>query len=406
MSRHGGHDDPDFGSDSFLDIIANIVGILIILIVIAGVKVARQPPAAAVAVTETEPVVTAPANSPTLPDSRRFHPDPGIIRLSASQLHLLKENARTAAEQTSHLRQEHAALQSTSTELGRQLTDARRQSAELDAKMTTFGRQTAQSAANHAVVAEDVNGLRGTVASLQKQTADEEKRHQMLLTATRRVYDRQAAADAQLKQISEHTRRLQEVIEQKRVESAAPVEHLEHRLSPVVRAGSEQELHFRLRNGQISWVPIEPLLEQLKRQVMNRAGVIQRFGRYEGVCGPVGGYTMKYAVTRHTPSLLEGLNAGSGGLRIAVSRWTVTPDQSLQAESVDEALKFGSRFRQVAEAADLDALMTVWLYAADFVHFRRLREFGHSLGLRVAARPLPEDAEITGSPAGSRSSGQ
>ena len=32
-----------FGSDSFLDVIANIVGILIILIVIAGVKVGRMP---------------------------------------------------------------------------------------------------------------------------------------------------------------------------------------------------------------------------------------------------------------------------------------------------------------------------------------------------------------------------
>jgi hypothetical protein len=35
--------DTEFGSDSFLDIVANVVGILIILIVVAGVRVSRAP---------------------------------------------------------------------------------------------------------------------------------------------------------------------------------------------------------------------------------------------------------------------------------------------------------------------------------------------------------------------------
>ncbi|MCA9085200.1 MAG: hypothetical protein KDA81_14145, partial [Planctomycetaceae bacterium] len=42
MSRRSAESSQEFGSDSFLDIIANIVGILIILIVLAGLKVARQ----------------------------------------------------------------------------------------------------------------------------------------------------------------------------------------------------------------------------------------------------------------------------------------------------------------------------------------------------------------------------
>lgn len=43
MSRRSRRDEIGFGSDSFLDIIANIVGILIILIVIAGVRVSQAP---------------------------------------------------------------------------------------------------------------------------------------------------------------------------------------------------------------------------------------------------------------------------------------------------------------------------------------------------------------------------
>ena len=38
MSRRRSSGDQEFGSDSFLDIIANIVGILIILIVVAGLR--------------------------------------------------------------------------------------------------------------------------------------------------------------------------------------------------------------------------------------------------------------------------------------------------------------------------------------------------------------------------------
>ena len=45
MSRRSVKTEQEFGSDSFLDVIANIVGILIILIVIVGLKVARQPAA-------------------------------------------------------------------------------------------------------------------------------------------------------------------------------------------------------------------------------------------------------------------------------------------------------------------------------------------------------------------------
>ena len=53
MSRRRNYDPPAFGSDSFLDIVANIVGILIILMVVVGVRASRAPvslPTAAIVV--------------------------------------------------------------------------------------------------------------------------------------------------------------------------------------------------------------------------------------------------------------------------------------------------------------------------------------------------------------------
>ena len=43
MSRRRPKGELQFGSDSFLDVVANIVGILIILIVIAGLRVGQMP---------------------------------------------------------------------------------------------------------------------------------------------------------------------------------------------------------------------------------------------------------------------------------------------------------------------------------------------------------------------------
>ena len=43
MSRRTQRPELEFGSDSFLDVVCNIVGILIILIVVVGVRLQRQP---------------------------------------------------------------------------------------------------------------------------------------------------------------------------------------------------------------------------------------------------------------------------------------------------------------------------------------------------------------------------
>jgi len=391
MSRRRNDEDPEFGSDSFLDIIANIVGILIILIVVAGVKVARQP-----------------VQSAEVPVSAIDVIDP-IRGPSISEEQLLSIQADTEHEnrQTTLLQKELIQLQERSAELTEETFYVQKKVVELDVTTVSYRQQIEQSDTDLVSQHADVEELRQHVKFLQDQSADEESEREAISTASQLAYDRQATADLGLKDAAAQTRKLKELIEEQQAAVVPEGERLLHRLAPVVRTAGEQELHFRLSSGRISWVPIEPLLEHLKRQVSNRGGVIRRFGRYEGVCGPVGGFVMKYAVERQAASLLNGMHGGiSTGFRIAVTRWTVTPTVSLRAETVDEALKFGSRFRQIAEAADVDATMTVWLYPTEFAHFRKLREFGHALGLRVAARPLPANAEITGSPGGSRSSAQ
>ncbi|MEI6540914.1 MAG: hypothetical protein WCO86_15525, partial [Planctomycetota bacterium] len=62
MGRRSQRPELEFGSDSFLDVICNIVGILIILIVVVAVKVERQP------IAEAEALANAAQAVPIIPD--------------------------------------------------------------------------------------------------------------------------------------------------------------------------------------------------------------------------------------------------------------------------------------------------------------------------------------------------
>ena len=55
MSRRKPREEMEFGSDSFLDVVANVVGILIILMVLAGILAKTAP----VNLTEEEPAPAA-----------------------------------------------------------------------------------------------------------------------------------------------------------------------------------------------------------------------------------------------------------------------------------------------------------------------------------------------------------
>ena len=139
---------------------------------------------------------------------------------------------------------------------------------------------------------------------------------------------------------------------------------------------------------------------------MTRRTAVMRFNQFDGVVGPVDGYTMSYTVEKDGPSTLEALQSGDGITRLNVTRWTITPDESLVAETIEEAVRPGSRYRQRIETALPDSVVTMWVYPDSFKGFSTLREVAHGLQLRVAARPLPEGTPIVGSPSGSRSTAQ
>lgn len=356
MARRHREEGPSLESDSFLDVVANIVGILIILIVIVGVRVGQS------ASEPGEPVgATEPAHAPVVA------PRPVIVRIPAA-LPIVPEPSSellaaldSAASETDRLRRERLALSSQAEELDSSVAAV---SAEADdasvAQIALADRLDSVEREGQIVVAE-LDDLRSTLAGLGRQIADA---------------------------------------------PAEKVTVLKHRLNPIGREVRGDELHFRLAEGRVARVPIDELVARLKPEIERQKEWIARYRRHQGRIGPIEGFSMDYVVERERLGVVEELRYGVQMMRIGVTGWKVTPDAGLVTESVDEALRSESRFMSALRLADEKATLTFWVYPDSFAAYRRLQEFAHEEGFDVAARPLPHGVPIAGSPNGSRSSSQ
>ena len=384
MSRRAQRPELEFGSDSFLDVVCNIVGILIILIVVVGVKVDRQPK---VGISD----VTSEAQA------QRVH--------QASEMASRQQTLGKWQESEVQLSQKLKSLQADSERAQQQIRKTMEEQ-ELERQQLAVQREKSSRMQKQVTDLEsDRAALGARVVSLQKAIDEKGEKArqvgQVLATAIIAEQD----LDEELRTTVIETQRLKEVLEET-TQAAVPRDVMQHRLSPVTKPVEKDELHFRISNGRISQVPLDQLLERLKAQVRSRSTTVMRFNQFEGTVGPVNGYTMTYTVEKEGPSTLEALQSGDGRTRVNVSRWTIEPVESLVDETFDEAIRPGSRYRQGIETAVPDTVVTMWIYPDSFIGFAALREVAHGLQLRVAARPLPAGTPIVGSPSGSKSTAQ
>lgn len=399
MSRRTQRGELEFGSDSFLDVVCNIVGILIILIVVVGVRVQRQPPRPAEAMTEL------PRSSQT--DLSQQHKE--VAERERVQVAALT----TAADRRDELTRSRQQLQLESSQLEADLQRAVAEAAAVEQELAEVRQQQAardaagreQSSRRSRQLASERSALQARIASLTKslENTGTQKRH--LEAALVSVQDKQQQAEQSRQGTLVETQRLEELLEDLS-HRTQPASRLEHRLSPVTRAVEADEYHFRLEQGRISRIPLNELLERLKAQVLSRRSAILKFNQFEGAVGPVGGYSMKYTVEKEGPSPMEALQTGDGRIRVNVSRWEIVPEESRIEETVEAAVQPGARFREQLETCPPDAVITLWVYEDSFAGFPPIRELAHSLSLRIAARPLPPGSPIVGSPNGSRSTAQ
>lgn len=367
-----------FGSDSFLDIIANIVGILIILIVIAGLRVAQQPVVLSTSAAPTSDGASNPAGRSRIVDP---------IALDPSFTVALKLPDRLPVDETPELPrviEPDDKLVSNTVQLEEELNQLTARASRLKAE---YGAQAEEARELNEQLAVARKNLNAMTAQLRARIDDETELKQEL-----------QKKKAELKELQ---RQLVDVETQ-----SENVQVIRHRLTPIGRVVEQKELHFRVHQGRVSYVPIEELLERLKVQVQRQKNWLTKFHRHEGFVGPIEGFSMTYVVERQTLSFVDQMRHGSGLMRIAVSEWVLDPEPDLVSESAATALRRDSRFFHRLQQADGPTVVTFWVYADSFEAYRQLRDFAHQQGFQVAGRPLPEGIRIAGGPRGSRSSAQ
>ncbi|MEM6329737.1 MAG: hypothetical protein AAF790_05765 [Planctomycetota bacterium] len=337
------------GQDSFLDIVANIVGILILLVMVVGLRaasVAGGEPAEGA--TEAQ---TAEADGGDTPD------EPPVSEQDVERA------VRLALA-------ERAELQS-------KVVRAVNSRAELELR----DQERVHLATLVAAVEQEIEEQR------EKMNADD-----------RRDFDLRAKLGAAEFELEELAR------ERIALASAEPeVEQVESLPTPLAMRVSTDELHVRLAVGRAKLIPIDRLLEAAKRNMRENAWRLNAQPSVELWVGPIDGFRMVYQLQKHQVASPQGTQT-----YIAASAWQIHPEAADAGEPVAEAVLPGSGLmRRIARAgAGKPPTITVWTYPDSFGEFRELKRALFEAGYSVAGRPLPAGELIGGSPNGTKSAAQ
>jgi hypothetical protein len=328
------------GQDSFLDIVANLVGILIILVIVIGVR-AKD---AMLDVADTE-----------------------VVQSELDKASKDAEAARRSAQ----------AVEADILDLEAKIN---RQDLEI-----AFRRR-------------ERDKVQMLVAQVDQAIA--ERRDELSLAEQQR-FDAQSAVLAARQELETVQVSLQVV-----QNSAAPVTVIEHLPTPMAKTVFGKELHFRLHQGRLAFVPWDEFVERLPAEVRQKVWRLKKQPELAETFGPIGGfwirYTLKRVVYQHATGMGIAVQRG-----VELEKFILIPVDEEMGEPLADALESDSQFRAILAANQAEATtITVWTYPDSFDEFRELKRFLFENKYLTASRPLSFDTPIGGSPHGTRSSAQ
>jgi hypothetical protein len=353
MSRRRRLQREHFSFDSFLDLVTNVVGIIIRLILVVWVGARTYA---------------------TLPE------------------HLRRPKATAAA-----LAQPKPADDPLSAELERQ----RRALADAQKRLLDQLRQLDLAKESELKTGQELSALEG-------------KRHELELV--RGEIDKQAAergnsvktAVLTLADLEKRRTKLMEEI--KELEKQPPAKKTLHYRTPVSQPVHAEQLHFECRYGKVAFVDIQTMLEDVRRRLEDSGKQLRSQWEVSDVTEPVGPFRMRFTIARRRESIDAAFSLsrpGGGGYGYGLSEWHIEPVAYERGEPLAKALQPGSDLRHVVDGlSPTQAVVTFWVYPDSFEIYRRLRDYLQDREITVAGRPLPDGVPITGSPLGTASRGQ
>jgi hypothetical protein len=353
IRRRRHHREIPFSFDSFLDVVANVVGIIIRLILVVWVG-ARSYSSIQQAV------------------SRQHSPAPEESAV------MINDPLQRELDQR---RQELARSQGRLLEQLRRLQGLRESQSALTSQLAQVDFQQRQQDQQEAVLAQ-----KGNQADQARQTA--------ALT---------------LEQVHQRQKQLQEEINV--LEKQPSAKKVLHYRTPVSRPVQADEYMFECKEGRVSYIDLPAMLTEIRQGLEDKGQLLRSRWEVSDVAGPVGAFQVRYRVERERDLVNtlapDAAPDGQGNFRYGLSEWKVEPIAPRRGETADAALAPGSVFRQVTDRLDPhQAVVTFWVYADSFALYRKLRDYLYERDLVVAGRPLPDGVPISSSRRGTSSRGQ
>lgn len=341
-----------FSFDSFLDVVANVVGIIIRLILVVWVGARSYSSVKTLVLPES--VNSASVEVGTSQDPLEFE-----LALHRQELARARDNL---LDQLKDLEQSKKSRQ------------------EVAGQLVTLTAATQ-------VVAQERSGLERA--------------------ALEREQDRRGV-ELSLAELRQRRQKLAEEI--RAVEKLPPLKQVLRYRTPVSRLVESEEIFFECQRGRVAFIDIATLLADVRRSARARAEDLNHQWQVSAQTASVGTFRLRYTLERERgliDAMIDTSPEARADFRYGLSSWVVEPLTWERGEDVTDALAEGSQFRQVVDALDPQhAVVTFWVYPDSFDLYRRLRDYLYDRDMVVAGRPLPEGYPIACSKKGSLSRGQ
>jgi len=341
----------DFGFDSFLDLVANVIGVVIRFILVAWVG-ARSYNA----------LMTADLTSPI--------PEMPALR-----------------EDEHPLWQQSLALRNDITDMKARLLDHVAQ-LELERRQT----ESAAIAATH--VAFRTQDLQSQRVQINTAIRSQSKTNELQAAS---MDDLRTRSEALKRQIAE-------------LDKLPRTKELRYRV-PVSKPVLTEEIMFECQGGRIAFIDLDAFMRMLRRNIDEKVSIALRSNwQVMETTPPLGDFRMRYTIARRR-GMLDSLGSGppaeGASFSYGLARWEIEPLAAQRGETLQEAVRPGSSFRTVVDGVlAANTVVTIWVYPDSFETFRQVRELLYERGIEVAGRPLPFGVPIAASQDGSASRAQ
>ncbi|MDR0704202.1 MAG: hypothetical protein LBF88_04365 [Planctomycetaceae bacterium] len=339
------------GQDSFLDLVSNVVGILLILLMVAGIRAQNSPPEIET-INSSIPVIDSKILADIQTNYEAFQ-EKEVVAVK------LREEVNSVHEQMEIL-DEHIQIQ----------------------------------AMQHAQLFDMMTSARAVIDAVAEEKDQE--------TKEKIEYQRQLQElETKLGQIGRTKQWLQANRPQ-----ATVIENIPTPISKSV-GDKDREAHFRLLGGKIVYVPFLELFEKMKLEIAQNQHQYFKQKLSENKIGPLDNFYLEYMLVIYDVPMQDAYGTGVGkSLQLEYAEMVPIRDrlgEPLKGALISPDSELKRRLKMYRQ--DIYTI-TVWVYPDSFEEFIELKKFLYAQGYRVAARPLDFGMPISGSPRGSKSAAQ